>query len=164
MKEADRKKRNETLLLELHPNFRARIQQVIVTLEALGLRPRIQEAWRSPAKQLKAFKKGFSKLKFGFHNVTASDGTREALAVDLVDDNSPLNPSRQYLLKLAAAAAAAGLTTGIRWGVPEELIGSIDAAIAAQDWNAKVKLGWDPTHVQPTDITVDQAKAGLRPM
>lgn len=163
MKEADRKKRNDARLLELYPTFRARLERVIVALESKGIRPRIQDAWRSPADQEKAFNSGHSKLKFGFHNVTATDGTPEALAVDLLDDDSPLNPSKNYLLHLAAAAEAAGLITGIRWGVPKKLIGAIDIAIASQDWDANVKIGWDPTHIQPTDITVAQAAAGERP-
>jgi len=164
MKEEDRKKRNETLLLELHPTFRGRIEQVIASLESAGLRPRIQDAWRSPAKQKKAFESGHSQLLFGFHNVTSMEGTPDSLAVDLVDDNSPLKPGRQYLLQLAAAAEAAGLATGIRWGLPEGLSAGIDAAIAAQDWNANIKIGWDPAHVQPIDLTVEQAKSGMRPV
>jgi hypothetical protein len=165
MKETDRKKRNDTRLLELYPTFRVRIKQVIATLEAKGIRPRIQEAWRSPADQKKAFESGHSKLLFGFHNVTASNGTPEALAVDLLDDDSPLSPSKSYLLQLAAAAEEVDLITGIRWGIkPKRLIGAIDAAIASLDWDANVKIGWDPTHVQPTDITVAQAKADKRPV
>ncbi|MFA5924573.1 MAG: hypothetical protein WC856_25345 [Methylococcaceae bacterium] len=162
MKETDRKNRNETRLLELYPTFRVRIKQVIVALEAKGIRPRIQDAWRSPVDQKKAYVSGHSKLLFGFHNVTASSGIPEALAVDLLDDDSPLSPSKNYLLQLAAAAETAGLITGIRWGVPKKLIGAIDAAIASRDWDANVKVGWDPTHVQSADITVAQAKAGTR--
>ncbi|MDG4595765.1 MAG: hypothetical protein P9F75_08730 [Candidatus Contendobacter sp.] len=149
--------------MELYPTFRARLEQVIVALESKAICPRIQDARRSPADQEKAFRSGHSKLLFGFHNVTASNGTPEALAVDLLDDDSPLSPSKNYLLQLAAAAEAAGLITGIRWGVPKKLINAIDAAIASQDWDANVKVGWDPTHVQPTDVTVAQAKAGKRP-
>jgi len=112
MKETDRKKSNDTRLLELFATFRVRVEKVIVVLESEGIRPRIQNAWRSPADQLKAFNSGHSKLKFGFHNVTASDGTKEALAVDLLDDDHPLGPTKNYLLQLAAAAEAEGLITG----------------------------------------------------
>lgn len=163
MNEADRKQRNTTRLLELYPTFRMRLEKAIIALESKGIRPRIQDAWRSPADQEKAFESGHSKLLFGFHNVTAPNGTPEALAVDLLDDDSPLNPSKSYLLQLAAAAEAAGLVTGIRWGVPKKLAGAIDTALASQDWDANVKIGWDPTHVQPIGITVAQAKAGKRP-
>ena len=163
MKEADRKKRNQDRLAELYPTFRTRLKKVIASLESSGFRPRIQDAWRSPADQKKAYDSGHSKLRFAFHNVTAKDGTPEALAVDLLDDDSPLSPGKSYLLQLAAASEKAGLTTGIRWGVPGKLVEAIDRAIAAKDWSAMVKIGWDPTHVQPIGITVAEAKAGKRP-
>lgn len=163
MKEIDRQKRNETRYAELYPTFRARLKRVISRLEASGIRPRIQDAWRSPADQRKAFESGHSKLLFGFHNITGADGTPQSLAVDLLDDDSPEAASKSYLLQLAAAAEKAGLSTGIRWGVPVKLAAAIDFAIANQQWDADVKIGWDPTHVQPTDITVAQAKSGARP-
>ena len=162
MKEVDRRMRNLTRLDELHPSYRARIERVIAVLEAKGIRPRIQDAWRSPAKQEQAFLRGTSRLRFGFHNVTRPDGKPNAFAVDLIDDNSPLKPGKKYLLQLAAAAEAEGLITGIRWGLPENLAAAVDAAIAAEDWNANVKVGWDPTHVEPANITVAQAKDGLQ--
>ena len=164
MQEEDRIKRNEDRLAELYPTFRERLKKVIKTLESRQIRPRIQDAWRSPADQKKAFDSKHSKLLFGFHNITGVDGKPEALAVDLLDDDSPLNPSKSYLLQLVAAAEAAGLITGIRWGVPAKLVSAIDAAIVSKDWNANVKIGWDPTHVEVTDITVAEAKAGKRPV
>lgn len=163
MKEAERKLRNEARYQELYPTFRVRLKRVVAALEASGFRPRIQEAWRSPADQKKAFETGHSKLLFGFHNITAKDGTPEALAVDLLDDDAPLNPSKRYLLQLAAAAESAGLVTGIRWGVPAKLVVAIDEAIANKNWDAAVKIGWDPTHVQPVDLTVAEARGGKRP-
>ena len=51
MKEADRQKRNNDRLGELYSAFRARVQKVIVDLESSGIRPRIQDAWRSQADQ-----------------------------------------------------------------------------------------------------------------
>ena len=163
MNEKARKARNEQRLAELFPTFRARMAVVIAALENKGIRPRIQDGWRSPADQLKAFETGHSKLKFGFHNVTSAGGKPESLAVDMLDDDSPLAPGKPYLLQLAAASQKAGLITGVRWGVPKALVEAIDAAIKAEDWNANVKVGWDPTHVQPTDVTVAEAKAGKRP-
>ena len=70
MTEVDRKARNAEKLAQLYPNFAKRIAKVIAALEADGIRPRIQDAYRSPADQLIAFNKGNSKLKFGFHNAT----------------------------------------------------------------------------------------------
>jgi len=150
-------------MTELWPSFAKKIKAVIETLEAKGLRPRIQEAWRSEADQLIDFKKGTSKLKFGFHNVTGANGKKESLAVDMLDDNHPTNIGTEYLLHLAAAAESQGLVTGIRWGLPNKLRMAIDNAIAEGDWKATVKIGWDPTHVEPTGITPDEAKAGERP-
>lgn len=165
MTEENRKQRNISKLTELYPAFRARLILVIAKLEAGGLRPRIQDAWRSPKDQLTAFNSGHSKLKFGFHNVTGVDGvTKESLAVDMLDDDNPLNSAPSYLLQLAAAAEENGLTTGIRWGLPPDLRSAIDNAIAAKDWSAPVKIGWDPTHVQPTNITATEAKGGARPV
>src|SRR4030095_4060212 len=158
MTEQQRQLRNSERLLELFPTFRARISQVISDLEAMAVRPRIQDAYRSPADQLIAFNTGHSKLKFGFHNVTGPNNEKESLAVDMLDDDNPLNLSKSYLLKLAFVSENNGLTTGIRWGVPKKLITAIDAAIAAQEWNADVKVGWDPSHIQPVGITVTEAK------
>jgi hypothetical protein len=164
MEESARKARNTQRMSTLYPAFAARLVKVIQQLEADGLRPRIQDAWRSPAEQLAAFNAGHSKLKYGFHNVTDKNGAPEALAVDLLDDNAPLNPAKTYMLKLAAAAEAAGLTTGVRWGLPAMFKAAIDEAIAAQNWKAEVKIGWDPLHVEPTGITVQEAKQGKRPI
>lgn len=164
MTELLRKQRNADRLLELFPTFRVRIAQVITGLEAMGVRPRIQDGYRSPADQLKAFNTGHSKLKFGFHNVTGANGEKESLAVDMLDDDNPLNMPTSYLLKLTAASEKNGLICGIRWGLPTKLRQAIDAAIALQDWNAPVKVGWDPSHIQPTGITVSEAKNGKRPV
>jgi len=40
---------------------------------------------------------------------------------------------------------------------------AIDDAIATADWNANVKIGWDPLHIEPTGMTVAEARAGKRP-
>lgn len=163
MTEPQRQQRNADRLLELYPTFRKRIVKVITDLEAINVRPRIQDAYRSPEDQLKAYNSGHSKLKFGFHNVTGTNGQKESLAVDMLDDDSPLKISTAYVLKLAWAAGKNGLMTGIRWGVPVRLIAAIDKAIAEKNWNAPIKIGWDPTHIQPVGMTPADAKAGIRP-
>jgi hypothetical protein len=164
MTETARKQRNAERLAELYPTFRNRVVAVIADLEAQGLRPRIQDAYRSPEDQLVAFNAGHSKLKFGFHNVTGKNGQKESLAVDMLDDNNPTSMKSSYLLQLAAAAEKQGLITGIRWGVDTPtMVAAIDTAIATQNWKAPVKIGWDPTHIEPKGLTVAQAKAGTRP-
>jgi len=163
MKEADRKARNVQRMTTLYPTFAARLSKVIEELEAGDLRPRIQDAWRSRKDQIVAFNAGHTKLKYGFHNVTGPKGEKESLAVDLLDDDAPLNPGTPYVLRLTAAAEKHGLTTGARWGVPIKMRQAIDKAIFDKNWDAPVKVGWDPVHVEPTGITVAKAKAGKRP-
>ncbi|WP_442583316.1 hypothetical protein ACSBOB_15725 [Mesorhizobium sp. ASY16-5R] len=163
MKEDARKQRNKDRVAELYKTFATRISNVIKDLEAQGERPRIQDAWRSKADQLIAYNSGHAKVKYSFHNVTGAKGEKEALAVDMLDDEAPLNPGVPYLLKLASAAEREGLSTGIRWGVPKNVAKAINNAIAAQNWKAPVKVGWDPTHIEPTGMTISDAKKGVRP-
>ena len=125
--------------------------------------PRIQDAWRSIPDQIAAFNAGNSKVKFGFHNITGDHGEKEALAVDLLDDDAPLSPSTKYLLMVAKAAREQGLQTGILWDLPKRLQDGVEAAIAAGNFDARVKGGWDPTHIEPTGITIAEAKSGKRP-
>ena len=164
MLEPARLKRNSDKLAELYAPFAAQIKKVISDLEATGIRPRIQEAFRSPEDQLKAFNTGASKLKFGFHNIEATDGKSQSLAVDLLDDDHPVTPPTRYLLQVAKVARQRGLETGILWGLPASLQAGVNSAIAASDFGAKLKVGWDPTHIQPTGITVEDARAGKRPV
>ncbi len=163
MNETQRRANNAEKLLELAPTMRPRIAAVIADLEGHGFRPRIQEAWRSPAKQLAAFRSKRSQRRFGFHNVTNKDGTPAALAVDLLDDDAPLAPSTKYILMLAASARSHRCQTGLAWGLPAQLSKGIDAAIAARNWTAKIKIGWDPCHLEPTDVSVAAARKGARP-
>lgn len=163
MTEPRRFKRNEERLKELFPTFAARVKRVIEDLEAAGGRPRIQDAYRSPEDQLKAFTSGNSKLKFGFHNVTGPAGEKESLAVDMLDDDAPGKPSTEYLLKLAAAARKHGLISGVLWGLSEPCRRAVNDAIEVKNFKAAVKVGWDPTHLEPAGITVAEAKAGKRP-
>jgi hypothetical protein len=153
---------NRRHLVQCHPAFRHRLSLVIARLQMLGERPRIQQAWRSPAEQMEAFTTGHSKLKWGFHNATALDGTPEALAADVLDDDHPLNPSRAYLFALARESRAVGLTTGIDWGLPTAIKVALARALVHDvAWDGKI--GWDACHVESTGITVAQARAGIRP-
>lgn len=163
MNEAERKQRNAIKLQELHPSIRGRMEAVLREMESFGYRPRIQEAWRSVKDQLAAYNAGKSKVKYGFHNTTARDGTKEALAADVWDDNRPFNTKTDFMLHLLAAAEKNELTTGIRWSLSENRIKLIEDAIEKQDWKRPVWVGWDPLHVEVTGITVQEAEAGKRP-
>ncbi|GAA4029020.1 hypothetical protein [Actimicrobium antarcticum] len=163
MTEQERLRRNAARLLELYPSFSKRVKRMLEDLESRGLHPRLQDAWRTPEDQLRAYRDGYSKLKFGFHNVTGPDGEPAALAVDVLDNSTPSSPSTAFLLQLSDAAEKAGLHSGIRWGLPSRLAAAIDRAIAANDWQARIKPGWDPSHIETTEVTVAQARSGRRP-
>jgi len=163
MLEKDRLLRNQNKLLELHPVFRQRVEAVLKELESAGLRPRIQDAWRSEKDQADAYRRGTTKVLYGFHNVTGPDEAKEALAADILDDNNLYTPKTSYMLRLAAAAERNQLTTGIRWDLSDAKSQAIDAAIAAQNWNVPIHVGWDPMHVEITGLTAAEAKAGQRP-
>jgi hypothetical protein len=163
MQEPQRLARNANRLTECYGVFAEALKHVIEDMEHLGFRPRIQEAWRSPEAQLEAVNTGNSELRFGFHNVTGADRHKEALAVDLLDDDAPLQPSRRYLLTLAAVARDHGLETGITWGLQRSTRQQIERAIRDRDFDAPGKIGWDPCHVQVTGMTPAQARQGQRP-
>jgi len=163
MLESERIAYNKNKLQELYPPFRTRIEAVIKEMEGAGYRPRVQQAWRSPADQLDAYKRGTSKVMFGFHNTTGANGVKEALAADIWDDDRLEHVKVDFMLHLAAAAEANGLTTGIRWDLADEDSVLIDIALKNKNWAAKVRVGFDPLHVEPTGITIEEAKAGKRP-
>lgn len=164
MTETARQQRNAARLAELHPVFRRRVETIIRQLEADGYRPRIQQAWRSVKEQLALVEKGTSKVKWGFHNATADDGTPEALAVDLLNDDTPIVPPMRYLLKLAAHALRVQCETGILWGLSNGPRENLDAAIREGNWAYVGPRGWDPTHCQPSDLTLADARKGSRPL
>jgi len=163
MNEQARKQRNQQRLTECFPAFAQRVEAVIKDLEAEGFRPRIQDAHRSIADQIKAFNGGFSKVKFGFHNVTGANDKPEALAVDLLDDDKPLNPTRKYIILLAAAAQAHGLHPGSFFGLPQALRKGLSKAIEDRNFDPNIKIGFDPTHIEVTGMSIADAKAGQRP-
>lgn len=163
MTETDRKKRNKAMLMECAPFFRSKAAAIIADMESHGFRPRIQQAWRSPAEQLRAYKNGFSKLKWGFHNVTLNDGPY-SFAVDILDDDHPTNPGPKYLLMLASSAQSHGCQTGIEWGLSTARRLAIRAAIKAKAWNTALAWGWDSCHCEIVGITPKQAQAGKLPV
>jgi len=164
MLESERIAYNKNKLKDLYPAFRTRIEAVLKEMEDAGYRPRLQVTWRSVADQLDAYRRGKTRVLFGFHNITGANGVREALAVDIWDDNLLDKVKVDFILHLAAAAEAQGLTTGVRWDLPDEDSVLIDIALQNQNWDAKIRVGWDPLHVEPTEITIEEAKAGKRPV
>lgn len=163
MTEDARIQRNAARLKECNPVFAMRVSNIINRMEALGFRPRIQEAYRSRSDQLAAFQRGASRVKAGFHNLTTPEGKPDSLAVDVLDDNMPLNPTTRYMLALAWCAKQEQCATGVDWGLARYLRDAVAKAIEDQQFDAKVKVGWDACHVQPADVTLEDAIKGVRP-
>jgi len=167
MKEPDRLARNKERLTECFPTFAARVALVIGDMETQGFRPRIQDAHRSPADQAAAVAAGHSTVSFSFHNVTGAGGKAEALAVDMLDDDHPVdNVPRKYLITLASVAQKHGLHSGIFFFKSEPPPGTrekLQAAVDALNFDPHIVIGFDPTHVETTGVTIAQAKAGKRP-
>ena len=163
MTEEQRKERNAQRLTECNPIFRKKLAAILADLEGHGWRPRIQEAWRSPARQRQLLADGFTKVGWGMHNAATEDGKPDSLAADILDDDQPNQESTCFLLMLAASAKAHGCVTGIDWGLAQEDRDTIRSAIASRDFDAKIEVGWDPCHVQIGEITVQEARNGARP-
>jgi hypothetical protein len=163
MLEADRIAYNKNRLQELYPAFRSRIEEVLKEMEKAGYRPRVQVAWRSVADQLEAYRRGTTRVQFGFHNISGANDGKESLAADIWDDDRLEQVKVDFMLHLAAAAAAQGLATGIRWDLAEADQKLIDLAVKHQIWDAKLRVGWDPLHTEPLGITIQEAKDGRRP-
>jgi hypothetical protein len=161
--ESARLQRNATMLLQLHPVFGARIVKLIAALERAGYRPRIQQAWRSQAQQ-QTLPPGTTEVAWSFHNAEDADGKPEALAVDLLDDDSPVNPRQAYVMRLAIEARALHLETGLLWGLADGPRYRLEEAIKNGRYDWVGPRGWDPLHVQPSDVSLLQAKHGLRPI
>lgn len=164
MKEAARIARNKQRLGECFPAFAKRVAKVIKEMEDAGFRPRIQDAHRTIADQKKAFDNGFSDVLFGFHNVTGAGGKPESLAVDLLDDDHPLSPGRKYVITLASIAQKNKLHSGIFFRLKTAAERkALQDAIDSLNFSLTVRIGFDPTHLEPTGLTIAQAKSGDRP-
>lgn len=162
MTEEIRNRLNCERLLKVDVSIRKKIKAVLTDLEGHGLKPLIAaEVWRDPALQLKLFKQGRSKLRWGFHCATRN-GKPASLAADIVDAAKGWNASKEFWLKLAASARAHELQSGVYWGLPQSMRAAIEWAIIHREWKANIKIGWDPAHVQVSGLSVRDAMRGAR--
>lgn len=154
--------RNADMVTEVHRVMRQRVINILARMAELGEIPRIQCAYRTPAEQRALFYEQRSALRWGFHNVTEG-GQPAALAVDILDNTAPRSLSLSFLLKLAWCAQRENCETGILWGLREGQRVRIASLVENRQFDQPAKIGWDPCHVQPSDLTVGQAQAGLMP-
>lgn len=159
---------NEQRLKLISPSIRSHVAAIIKDMEYAGWQPMIDSGvYRTPAEQAKKKAQGYSKLSYGFHNVTDKDGTPASLAADIVDarflwkDTCP----RKYWMQLAAAAENQGLQTGIYFGLSRRQKDAIHTALGEKMWDANVTLGWDTAHVEPWQwrYPLFAVKLGVRP-
>lgn len=157
--------RNARKLMECNPWLHGKVVAILKDLRGHGYRPRIQEAWRSPADQILACLEGRSKVRWGFHNATGKANLPDALAADIVLDDCPYKEPREFLLKLYSSAKAHGLETGILFGLSAAQRVRFNKAVDAKDWTYSGPIGWDPWHVQPAmeTLAIAEAKRGERP-
>lgn len=167
MKEPARIARNKERLTECFPTFAKRVADVIADMEAQGFRPRIQDAHRTIAQQQIDLANGTTTITFSFHNVTGAGGKPESLGVDMLDDDHPGDDApRKYLITLASVAQKHGLRSGIFFFKKEPPPGTrqtLQAAVDSLNFDPHITIGFDPTHLQPTGLTVDEARHGKRP-
>jgi peptidoglycan L-alanyl-D-glutamate endopeptidase CwlK len=155
-----RRRRNQDLLRQLDPVFANRIWTLLQDLTQLGERPRLQDAWRDPKEQRRLKQAGLSEVSWSFHNACRGP-TPSALAVHVLDDRHPLNPSPRYLIRLAHHAHGLRLQTGILWGLRGTIREATEAAVLTGNLDFRGKMGWDPLHVEPRDLTLADAKRGV---
>jgi peptidoglycan L-alanyl-D-glutamate endopeptidase CwlK len=103
----------------LNPEFRKKVEKVILDLKSQGYKPRIDYGWRDLAYQQELVKKGASKTTFSWHNVTTDKGEPAALAVDFIDNsvfkNKKWDDNAKFWEDLGKAARKQGLVWGGDW-------------------------------------------------
>jgi hypothetical protein len=112
----------EKKLESMHANLRPRVEGVLKGLAARGFQPLIFYGWRSVKVQQEKLKKGYSHVKFSFHNATNRDGTPCAYAADIVDQRWYWKPEAEkhgYWLAVGAEAKANNLYWGGTWKHPD---------------------------------------------
>lgn len=163
MDESKRVSYNNERLLLIDKSVRAKIAAVIKDMEGHGLKPLIaKEVWRNPKEQLALYKAGRSKVSWGFHCACTPDGKPASLAADIIDADLAWNASRKFWLMLGSSAMAHGLGWGGMWGLPKSLKTGLLKVIECKDWDCAVKFGWDVAHIETTNVTVKEARAGKR--
>jgi hypothetical protein len=154
--DGQRQMTNRERLAQCDASFAASVRAVIHDLESCGFKPWVAESWRSRENQVQAFTLGHSEVKFGFHNVVGTRREPRAFAVDLIDTPGADNPSQEYALRLSSAAHRYRLTTGILWGLSNRQRRVVGKAVETPQIDQRVKIGWDPCHLEPADRSLSQ--------
>ena len=85
----------------------------------------------------------------------------------MLDDDHPVEGvPRKYLITLASVAQKHGLKSGIlffKTEPPACTRQALQAAVDSLNFDPHITIGFDPTHLETTGVTLAQAKAGQRP-
>lgn len=166
MTEEQRKKLNGERLLKVDTSIRSKVASVLATLEHYGHRPLIAaEVWRDPALQLSMYRRGVSKVRWGFHCATR-DGKPASLAADIIDAEKGWSATPAFWLTLGYAANAQRLGWGGYWGLPASMRRALEETVRSPidptEKGERVKFGWDVSHVETSAVTIAEARAGKR--
>lgn len=166
MTDEERRQTNDERLLLVDESIRLQVRAVLASMEHYGHKPLIAaEVWRSPEKQMEMYRRGVSKVKWGFHCATRN-GKPASLAADIVDAAKAWSASKAFWVTLGYCARAQGLGWGGEWGLTASLKKGLAAAMDTVPGgcaiDASVKIGWDPAHVETRRVTVAEARAGKR--
>lgn len=163
MHERDRRFINEHRLLMIDSSIRTKVSEVISELEELGERPIIHhELWRTPDEQVAIFHRGDSQVTWSYHCATDPDGHPASLAADIVDADCDEAATHQFWMKLGHCALKRDMEWGGLWGLPEEQRQQIRELVHDRQWDYEIELGWDKPHIQTTEVTLAEARAGKR--
>jgi hypothetical protein len=99
----------------MHPDLRTKVEAVMYSLRRLGYKPTITNAWRSVCEQARLVQQKRSKVLFSFHNVQHPDGTPNAYAADIVDENYQYDLARKETLLFFDALGKEAKKVGLYW-------------------------------------------------
>lgn len=128
-------------LAGLRPEFREKVRRILRDMEKyLGYRCYVASGLRTEAEQRRLVAQGRSKTNRSRH--------LKGLAADIVPVELGWNAPPSFWLRLGYLAEREGLGWGGFYGLPRGLRAALRKAYGAKDWEARVKIGWDPAHVE----------------
>jgi hypothetical protein len=161
--EQQRKAANAERLKLIDPSIRPKVAAVIRDLERQSLKPLIDKhVFRTPAEQAELVRQGFSQVRWGFHNAQRPNGKPGSLAADIVDARLFWDVKKKFWLQVGASALKHGLEWGGMFDVPRNLRPTLRQRLLAGDLDPRLKIGWDPAHVQTARVSIAEAKQGKR--
>lgn len=125
----------------LKPAFREKVERILHDMEKhLGYRCYVASGKRTPEQQAKLVAQGRSKTLRSKHLT--------GRAADIVPYSEKWNARQAYWMRLGYLAYREGLRWGGEFGLPAPMREALRKACEKKKWDADVKIGWDPAHVE----------------